>query len=176
MLRSSLASSLSFPLRGGLAPRSVSASASLPAAAATANELYYTTGRAFLSSSSSSPSPFCISSSILSRIRSPGVSCCPTPFDFAGLRLQRQPQSHTTWPRPWPLSPFSISLSTISRRPFSHSAPRSPRYHVYRRFQPPGAGGGWGGPEWDERYRRWLLIAVGVFGGFYVYNLETVEV
>lgn len=67
---------------------------------------------------------------------------------------------------------------------FSYSAPATQRY-VYKRFGQPqtpwpqwqwqGQGQGPGRPPWYVQH-RYLLMAVGAFGGFYLYNLETVEV
>lgn len=179
MLRSSLVSFS--PLRG-LAPRcAASASASrLPAAAATASELYSSIGRVSFSSCPSSSSSSRIAPSTESRIGLPrGVvfpptfSFSPSASDVAGLRWwqqqQQQQQSRTPWPGP--RSPISIS-----RRAFFSSAPRAPRYRyeVYRRFGPPG-GGPRPGPL-QHPYGSLILVGVGLGVAFYWYNTETVEV
>ncbi|KAL1967321.1 hypothetical protein VTN77DRAFT_3367 [Rasamsonia byssochlamydoides] len=62
---------------------------------------------------------------------------------------------------------------------FSYSTAAAQRY-TYRRFEEPlgpgwpGQGRGGGRPPWYVQH-RYVLMAIGAVGGFYLYNLETVE-
>lgn len=86
------------------------------------------------------------------------------------------------------LGPFSYRFSSPNLpgknnsrfRCFFHSTPPAQR-PIYRRFeqpQSPGPGPGWQSQGKPGRpfQQKYLLIAIGVVGGFYLYNLETVEV